>query len=69
MTVILWNLFRAGRIAHRGQILADERARGRKVEGRAFDDVIICSNAQTLLGLIIRRPRSSAVSLLAFADA
>lgn len=40
--------------------------RGRKTGksgSRAFDDVIICSNAQTLPGLIIRRPHLSSLGL------
>lgn len=39
--------------------MADRGREGWQAEVRAFDDVIICSNAQTLPGLIIRRPRLS----------
>jgi len=58
MTVILRNPFRAGarrsEVAARRANFGGSRAGGWQTEGRAFDDVIICSNARALPGLIIR---------------
>lgn len=84
MTVIPWNPFRRRvegcmegkfwRIGRESEREREGERRGRDErplsQGRAFDDVIICSNAQTLPGLIIRCPRLLGLSpfLLAFAD-
>jgi len=68
MTVILRNPFRAG--ARGGRISVDRERQAEQTEGRAFDDVIICSNARALPGLIIRcylplsSPRSAFSSFL-----